>query len=398
MVAVTMIAGLSGVSPRHGVAGFGRGASAWFLALAGLYVLYMWSAFLGPESGISVRERLLMVFGPTTVAFSVLISPAVFAAGLARFRPFSIEAPAKRGAHWAHLAFFALIAYTLSALGPHIAVSLMPAARDRTPEDALVVHEAVLATSRLLIPLAMGLLTLCSGIAGALVSHATENWRPRRRDTARWLACLALIASFVLPLLVVSNLILLHQAPAYWIVVGPLTIPLILVGTLGWRLRDTLGLRLGRREGRATVDPDTLDRIITAVATAEEDSEPRLEDLAKTDFELEMAHLAAGIRRELAGRATISESRVQKIVTAVLEAPPATAPKTAVPPNPTLEPANVGVFATSWACLAIGLVIVSPLGGVPPSLLSAVGVGLVGSAGVTLIARRYPSLSDTVPI
>ena len=138
--------------------------------------------------------------------------------------------------------------------------------------------------------------------------------------------------------------------------------------------------------------------IVTAVTAASEHSEPRLEDLAKTDFELEMAHLAAGIRREVAGRATISESRVQKIVTAMLKAPPARAPKTAVPPNPTLEPGNVGVFATSWACLAIGLVIVSPLGGVPISLLSAMGVGLVGSAAVTLIARRYLSLSDTVPV
>ena len=386
-------------SARHSPAGFGRMASAWFLGLAGLYVLYASSTFLGPESGLSVRDRLLMVFGPTTVAFSLLISPAVFAAALERFRPFGIEAPSKRGAYWAYLAVFALVACALSALGPHFAVSLMPLTPEGPPEDALLAPESVLAITRLLIPLAMGLLTLLAGVAGALVGHATTDWPPRRRDAARWLACLAMLASFLVPLLIGMNLVLLHQAPAYWIVVGPLAIPLLLVGTLAWRLRDTLGLHLGRREDRATVDPDTLDRIVTAVTAASEHSEPRLEDLASTDFELEMAQLAAGIRREVAGRATISESRVQKIVTAMLEAPPARVPKAAVvAPNPTLEPGQVGVFGTSWACLAVGLVIVSPLGGVPPNLLSAVGVGLLGSIAVTLIARRYPSLSDTVPI
>ena len=247
----------------------------------------------------------------------------------------------------------------------------------------------------------MGLLTLLAGVAGALVGHATIYWRPRLRDAVRWLACLALIASFLFPLLIATNLIVLQRAPAYWIILGPLAIPLILVGTLVWRLRDTLGLPLGRREDRATphaVDPETLDRIVTALTAADEHSEPRLEDLANTDSELEMAQLAAGIRREVATRATIPESRVQEIVTAMVDAPPARAPQTAVPSNPTLEPGKTGVFATSWACLAMGFVIVSPLGGVPISLLSAAGVGLVGSAGVTLIARRRPTMPAMVPI
>ena len=146
------------------------------------------------------------------------------------------------------------------------------------------------------------------------------------------------------------------------------------------------------------MDAEALDRIITAVNTADEHPEQRLRDLTNTDLELEMAHLVAGIRREIGVRATIHEARVDEIVTAILAAPPPIAPRHVPSTKLVVEPGQVGVFVTSWACLAAGLMIVSPLGGVPISLLSAAGVGLLGSIGVMLIARRYPSLHDAVPI
>lgn len=397
MVTVTTPEGQPGDSRIRDPAGFGRVVLAWFLSLTGLYVLYMWTALPGSESGILVQQRLLMVFGPTTVVLSLLISPAVFVAASERFHPFSGEVPARGGAHWGHLALSAVAACLLSVLGPRIAVFLMTIAADGLREDALVAQGA-LATTRLLIPLAMGLLALCSGVAGALIGQATANWRRRRRDGARWLACLAMIVSFLLPLLATMSLIQRGHAPAYMVLVSPLAIPLIVVTALVWRLRDTLDLRLPRRQSWATMDAEALDRIITAVNTADEHPEQRLRDLTNTDLELEMAHLVAGIRREIGVRAMIPEARVDEIVTAILAAPPPIAPRHVSSTKPVVEPGQAGVFVTSWACLAAGLMIVSPLGGVPISLLSAAGVGLLGSIGVMLIAHRYPSLHDTVPI
>ena len=386
-------------STRHGPASFVQVASMWFLGLAGLYVLYMCSAFLGPERSLSVQDRLLMAFGPTTVTFAFLISPAVFAAALERFHPFRSDTPAGRGAHWGHLALFGLAASALAAVGPHVVEAFVtPAALRQTPEDALVAYEALAIGRLLLLPLAMGLLALCSGIVGGLVGQATARWRPRRRDAARWLMCLALIASFLFPFLVVINVIRLYQAPAYWIIVGPLVVPLFFVGTLMWRIRATSGLRLARRQDLSTMDPETVDRIVSAVNATGEHPERDPQGLATTGFELEMVRLAAGIRREIAMRTTISESRVQEIVTEMLRVSPARASRFSVSTSAVPEPGRAGVFVTSWGCLAAGLMIVSPLGSVPPSFLSAIGAGLLGSIAVVFIARRYPSLKDTVPI
>ena len=54
-------------------------------------------------------------------------------------------------------------------------------------------------------------LTLVSGCAGALVGHVTRGWRPRKRDVAHWFACLALVASFLVPLLIALRASYLNQ-------------------------------------------------------------------------------------------------------------------------------------------------------------------------------------------
>ena len=381
---------------KYGSADFGRVAGAWFVGLSGLYILYLWGAFPGPESGLAVQDRLLMAVGPTTVALSFLIAPAMFAAALERFRPFSGRASARNVFDWGVQVLSALAACSLSTLGPRLAISLMPRALHSTPQDALVAYEA-LATTRLLAPLAIGLFVLCSGVAGALVGQVTTNWRRWSRNASRWLACLALIASFLLPLLATSNLIQQGHAPAYWIVVGPLAIPLFLVGSLAWRLPNTLILRLLRRQGPTTVDPYTLDRIVTAVGPGDDRAERPPKDLTSTDLELEMARIVAGIRLEARVRAAIPEAQVQEIVEAILEASPAPTPSRVAPIRSVVEPGQAGVFVTSWACLAAGLVIVSPLGGAPMNLLSAGVVSLLGAIGVMLISHLYPSLNETVP-
>ena len=329
-----------------------------------------------------------MVSGPTTVALSLLISPATFAAALDRFDLLGEKAPGIRSRNWAHLALCGLGAYMLSALGPIIAVSLLPVVRGQPPETAPEA-QSVLELGRLLTPFVMAILAIVSGVAGALVGRVTSRWGPRRRGTLRWFACLALIASFWLPFLITTNLIVHRGVPAVWIIMGPLALPFILTAVVAWRECGRAGTR--------SIHPEFLDQVVSAVIEADKQDESCIETLPHTEPELEMAHLVAGIRRVAAPDATISESRVQEIVTAMVAASPGTAPKRSAARWPTATLSKVGEFCSSWACLAVGLLIVSPLGGVPPSVVSAVTVGFLGSAGIFFLARRVEALSMTVP-
>ena len=373
-----------------------RLAFVWFLGLTGLYALYTWGACFGLEAGFSFLERVVMALGPTMVAFALLISPSVFAAGVRRFDLPDGNARESRNRHMTHLGLFAVVAFSLSALGSSIAAPLVPAVQDQPVEALTAAPRSVLQLASLLIPLAIAILTIISGFAGALLGLTTRGWRPRTRIVAAWFACLALIASFLIPFLVAVNLIVHHSAPAAWIIVGPLVLPMMLTGTLAWRERHSIGMRIrARRDQTAAdaVDAESLDRIISEVTR---DSESGVDAVARTESELEMAHLAASIRRIAAPHAKISEPRVQEIVANMLAESPR--PETRRPDRawPRIGSDSAGVFCASWACLAAGLLIVSPLGGVPPSVISAVAVGFVGSSGVVLIGRRRPAMGGTV--
>ena len=171
---------------------------------------------------------------------------------------------------------------------------------------------------------------------------------------------------------------------------------MLLTSFLAVRERHALGLRprtWWRRADPNTLDPRSLDRIITRV-TRDPDSAIDPRDL--TGPEREMAILATAIHRIAAPQATLSESRAREIVTALVEAAPAKSPEGTRPRRSGLEPTVLGGFCTSWTCLAAGLLIVSPLGGVPTSVASAAVVGFLGSAGIVLVARRFPGLASTV--
>ena len=255
--------------------------------------------------------------------------------------------------------------------------------------------ESALAVTGLLIPVAISALVLLSGIAGALVGHATRHWRPGRRNATRWFGCLAMMASFLIPLLGAVSAIVHHGASPIWVLVGPLALPLTLIGTLVWRERSALGVPIPWRIGNPhPVDADSLDRIVSGVVT---EPEPGVEGVAQTEAEIEMTRLAAGIRRVAGPHAMMSESRAAEIVTTMLETSPPTSGRS--PPRwRRIRPGSVGGFCTSWTCIAAGLTIVSPLGGVPVSVVSAVSVGLLGATGIVMICRRWPELSPTVTV
>ena len=144
-----------------------------------------------------------------------------------------------------------------------------------------------------------------------------------------------------------------------------------------------LGLSIGRRFANSadSVDPKSLDRIVSAVA---QDSNSDVDTVAHTGPEREMARFASAIRHIAAPTATLSESRAKEIVKALQTAPAAAEPTTTSSNKLRLELTRIGGFYTGWACLAAGLLLVSPIGGVPMSVVSAVAVGFLGSAVIVL--------------
>ena len=372
---------------RTGVVAFARLAGTWFLGLSGLYALYMWTVFMRVPEETTALGTLVMVAGPMTLSLSLLVAPAVFAAARDRFDLSGCDTPGTRGGLWALLVAFALVTYVLAAFGPAIAVSLLAVPQGTPPEPAPGAPGSLLHTARSLFPVTAGFLTVVSGCAGALIGHITRGWHPRKRDVTHWFACLALVASFLLPLLIATSFILNRSASAAWIILGPLFLPALLTALLAWRERHALGLSIGHRFASTadSVDPKSLDRIVSAVA---QDSDSDVDAVARTKPENEMAHFASAIRRIAGPTATLSESKAKEIVRALQPAPAAAEPTTTGRKRLRLELTRIGGFYTGWACLAAGLLLVSPIGGVPMSVVPAVAVGFVGSAGIVWIASR----------
>lgn len=378
--------------------GFGltRWACAWFLGLSGLYTVYSASAFLGLESDFSFLERIGMIGGPTVAAVSLLISPAAFAACRQWTDLLDSRSRESTHRHLTQLGLFALVAFLLSTLGSSIAAPLVPAVPNPLTDAISPASRSVLDRASVLIPLAIAILTLLSGFAGGLVGLATQAWQPLRRCVTAWFASLILIAAFLLPFLASVNAIVHHGASPVWIIAGPLALPLLLTGALAWHQRRNIGFRVGAGGFRArsdALDPEVVDRIISEVAGG---LEPGVDAPARTESEAEMAQLAAAIRHVAAPQATMSEARVQQIVADILAKSPAPAPMRPDAWRPRIAAGTIGIFCAAWACLAVGLLIVSPLGGVPPSVVSAVAVGFLGSAGVLWIGRRSPALAATL--
>ncbi len=383
------------VPPPTASHGLARLTGLWLVGLAGIYLLYAWIAGLGLDGDLVFLERVTMVLGPSAVAFALLISPALFAAVVGQVNTLERtqgQLPARR---WALFAVCAGVAFLLSTIGATIATSLMSPVPPPLPDTPPAARAPGGELTRYLIPVSLAFFVLISGIAGTLIGHVTSRWRTPWCTSARWISGVTLMASFLLPFLATADAIAQHGTSPIWIIVNPLALPLVFTSALAMRERDALGLRLGtwwRRANPNTLDPELLDRIVTKVTR-----DPDSGMAGLTGPEREMATLAAAIRRIAGPRATLSESRVREIVTALVKASPAKAPEIARSRWYWFEPSVLGGFCTSWTCLAAGLLIVSPLGGVPISVIPAVAVGFLGSAGIVVLARCCPGLATTLP-
>ena len=372
--------------------GFARLAVRWILGLAGLYALYAWSTFIIVDGESAVAESILMALGPAMTALSLVVSPALFAAALDHFDLFGEQTTSAGRRHWIQLMLFSVLASGLSALGPTVATMLAPTVLDQPPESlAAPPPESV----RLLFPFVVAVFTAASAVVGSWVGHVTRLWRPKKREAVRRLACLALVASFWVPLLVAANLIVNHDFPAASLL-APLVLPLSTISISLWLEGRRLGTGVtswfSRRQS-TSLDGKVLNQIVSAVAGPRHRGLLDVDALAQTEAEVEMAHLASGIRQIAARKANLSESRVQEIVAALVSVPQATPAKSSL----TERLGNSIEFWSSWACLAAGFLLVSPLVGVPPILGCAVAVAFPGSIGIVLAIRYCATLPPTVP-
>ena len=363
--------------------GFTSRTVLWFLGLSVVYCLYALRGLLDLHDSFPLLTSLAMMLGPTSIALSLLVSAAVFAAATGRFVPLG-----RRSRTWVSVALFGLGALFLSTLGPRSAkylVAVLTTQVAETPAQPLPGSA---------IPLAIAILVIVSGAAGSAVGRMTQGSSTRSRRIWSWVASLGLLVSFVIPLVVASEAVV-QGASTFWILVGPLMIPVLATCFLVCRTRDQQPcLRLSDRFTTA-VDSETLDRMVSAVIEADRTEEELDADgLVETESERQMLTLVTALRRESAAVA-ISESRAQEIVSHMLATPPHIRA-----PNRTfglrVDPGTVGQFCSSWICLAVGLVVVGILGGVPPQITAAVSVGLLGTTAIMLLPRWIPHHSNPI--
>ena len=374
--------------------GFASSAIRWFFGLSGLYVLYASGTFFGLDD-FRIVNRLAMVFGPTTAALSLLVAPAAFAAGAGNSITGTLERGIVRG-QVAQLVLLAIGAYALYGFGPRVSSAfLAPDGLAPTVGAAPQIVES----ARFWVPSTIAIFTVLSGVAGGLMSRVTEWWIPGRRNAMTWLSFLGLFLSFWLPFLLTANLILHSGVAPAWILPGSLLLPTVLIAGVVWQVvehvRPLAALR--RRGGRAdSYDPHHIDRVDRAVnPPATGPDEPAIAAAAATGAELEMMHLAKGIRSVVGPSANLSPQHVDEIVNSLLDAPATEAAKATVARRARDRIgrlATVGQFCTNWACLALVLLMVGMLGGVPPNLALAGLAGLLGSVVIRTTAAGKLSM------
>ena len=376
--------------------GFAASAVRWFFGLSGLYLLYASATFVALD-GFRIVNRLAMVLGPTTVALSLLVAPATFAAlagdSVTRWHDRTVV---RR--QLVQLAFLALGAYALCGFGPRVSAAfLAPGGFAPTVAAASQTIES----ARFWVPSTIAIFTVLAGVAGGLTSRVMEWWSPGRRVAMTWLSFLGLFLSFWLPFLLTTNLILHGGVGTAWILPGSLLLPVILIAGTAWWLVGDLhlpGAFRRRGGGGDAYDPLHIDRVDRALnPPVGGPDEPAIGAAAATQAELEMIHLARGIRRLVGPSASLSPQRVDEIVNSMLDVPQTKAAKPTIAQRvrdriARPRPSTVGQFCTNWACLAAVLLMVGMLGGVPPNLVLAGLASLLGSVVIRTTIHGEPSM------
>ncbi len=329
---------------------FPRALGCALLVVVGLYVVYDVGVFVALGSDTSIAHRVLIMFAMAAFPLPALVAPATYFAALDAFDLYGEHGPGVRARHWKLLGALAAGAYLVVATGPAVhdyAVEAVMGPVEAMPEEGMVADPQ----ARIMIPFAVALFVVVGGVAGALAGRITAGMPAGRRSVARWAVCIGMLASFMVTLVIVADLIKMHGilSPP-WLALAPPAGPFVLVCALAWRdcarLAGSGLARLGR--GRRAMDTDAL---------------------------------ADALRRTAAPEVAVSESQVDALVEAL-----ATAPE---PPLPRSDQRRgrswhwigmIAGFMGAWASVSAGLLLLGGASVSPPTMVSGIAAGLFGSA------------------
>ena len=383
---------------------FLRRAGSHFAKLAGLYALYVaWAFSHDYPASVSYLHRVALLFGGASFALALLVAPAAFAAAVNHFDLFGERAIETRKRDWIRLALLGLGACLLPEAGIPLSDYVLDIV---APDRVRGVGQpgADYASAQLLVPVAVGIFVMISGVAGAAVGYATEWWEPVRSHAARWLTFVGLAIVFWIPVSVVTDLVRFQGYPPVLTVVVPSLLPALatclLVRSQRYGVLEVLGL--DRRQAD-WLDVEALERVLDVVIHEDEEGRPTIEEALHDEAELETARFLRGLRRAMAPTFRVTEAEVEKIVAKVLAA----APAQAVPTLPSMSRASrlrdaalrlrdatlrslprIGEFGLSWMLLAAGLMLFGLLADVSPSPVAAVALGGLGVVVQDLLSRR----------
>lgn len=372
--------------------GFVRLTCVWFAGLLGLYGVYAVIAFFRLAPRIPDTYRAIMVLGPGTMALAVLVGAATFAGSVMRFDQLTTRDSVRRRIYWGQLVLFGLGAYLLARFGSTTIRAMLPGAAD-LPPDAFAPFVGDLADLRRLVPVPIALFAVVSGVTGSLVGRVTSRSVRPLAGALPWLVCCALVGAFTASLLATVGLIVHSGLPPIWVGFAPLTVPLVALAVLLWRERSRfspLTTFRGTRTGSDSAELEAVDEIPSDTKESRRGEEHR-GAAAEGSPEDDIARVAQAIRRAAGSRARMSDAQVSDIVRhLVQQGEVRTRPAVGTHTNPV---AGIGEFCSAWMSFAGGYLMVGLVGGVFPSVLSAVVVGLIGSVPVLSAVRDQLALA-----
>ena len=368
--------------------GFARLASMWFGALLGLYGVYALIAFFRLPPRFLGADRAIMVLGPTMMAVALVVSAATFAASAMRFDLLMTRDAAHRRAYWTQLVLFGLGAYFLVAFGAPAVRSLWAGTSD-LPLESLPPAGSAVTGLRLLFPVSFGVFAVLSGIIGAFVGRITSRSVVKHAGAVPWLAGFGLVSVFTASFLGTSSLIVQRGFSSVCIIVLPLTVPLIVLAALVWREDYGFPQALFRPGGRAIksdpIDPDSVDEVLSRVIGSHMKTNDPVSSTT-VSAENDVVRLAHGIRRVAGSRPRMSPANVSDIVDQlVTQSVGRTQP---VARAQSKHRTAAGELCSAGASLAAGCLLIGSIGGLMPSISSAVIVGIIGSAAAFLVHPR----------
>ena len=353
--------------PRPDQGAFPRALGRALLVVVGLYAVYDVGVFFALGRDTSVLYRVFIMVAMAAFPLPVLVAPATYFAALDTFDLHGQHGPGVRARHWKLLGALALGAYLAVAMGPAVhdyAVDVVMGPIEARPEEGMVADPQ----ARFVVPFAVALFVVAGGVAGAMAGRITRGLTSARRNIARWIVCVGMLASFMVTLVVVAELIKMRGilSPP-WLALAPPAVPFAMVCLLAWRDCARFSGSLLTRFGRARPAVDA-------------------------------AAVAEALRRTAAPEVAVSASQVDAVV-GVLAAMPR-------PTKPRSEPRRgrswrwMGMtagFLGAWATVSVGFLLLGGADLSPPTIASGVAAGFCGSmvAFSCHLRGRTPALIRT---